>query len=73
MTAMLVFQWFLEFTWALKVYYLLWEDDYYLIIGSTSLSTRGLKVTVWFSEIKAFREDGIKIMDKVDTKSGEKP
>lgn len=32
-----------------------------------------LKVTVWFSEIKAFQEDGIKVMDKVDTNSGEKP
>ena len=32
-----------------------------------------LKVTVSFSEIKALQKDDIKIMDKVDTKSGDKP
>lgn len=32
-----------------------------------------LKVTVWFSKIKALHKDDIKIMDKVDTKSGDKP
>lgn len=32
-----------------------------------------LKVALWFSEIKALQKDDIKIVDKVDTKSGESP